>query len=92
MQRASDPEIFSRAAAEGRIIVSADTDFGTLLALRREREPSVILFRGAIPRRPELLATTLAASLGSIEGELSKGAVVVFDETRIRIRRLPILD
>jgi predicted nuclease of predicted toxin-antitoxin system len=34
LARADDPDIFDRAAAEGRIVVSADTDFGTLLAQR----------------------------------------------------------
>ncbi|MCP4353870.1 MAG: hypothetical protein GY795_51135 [Desulfobacterales bacterium] len=34
---ASDPVIFDRASEENRIIVSADTDFGTLLAHRRQR-------------------------------------------------------
>ena len=32
------------------MIVSADTDLGTILAMRNTARPSVILFRGATPR------------------------------------------
>jgi predicted nuclease of predicted toxin-antitoxin system len=41
LQHADDEVIFERAAAEHRIVVSADADFGTLLAVRSSREPSI---------------------------------------------------
>jgi predicted nuclease of predicted toxin-antitoxin system len=52
MQTCSDEEIFDFAQKEERIIVSADTDFGTIIALRNERFPSVIIFRRTRNRKP----------------------------------------
>ena len=90
LQSASDIEIFFRAAQEHRVIVSADTDFGSLLALRDAAEPSVILFRGTSTRHPDKQLTQLLANLDAIEDAIEEGAIVVFEETRIRVRSLPI--
>ncbi|GJQ58133.1 MAG: hypothetical protein D8M57_07475 [Candidatus Scalindua sp. AMX11] len=90
MQAADDISIFMFATQEQRVIVSADTDFGTLLALREETKPSVILFRGMIHRRTEKQVAIMLANLPSLVDDLLHGSIVVFEETRIRIRRLPI--
>jgi len=91
LQESEDEVIFDRAAREERIIVSADTDFGTLLALHRGKTPSVILLRRMVPRRPESQVSFLLSNLNEIAESLERGAVVVIEETRLRVRPLPIV-
>jgi predicted nuclease of predicted toxin-antitoxin system len=90
MQAATDDAILERAKGEHRILVSADTDFAALLALRADSQPSLILFRQMGNRRPERQAELLLANLPGIEEPLRAGCVAVIEEARIRIRRQPV--
>ena len=86
-----DVVIFERAAEEDRVLISADTDFGTILALRKTPKPSVILFRLSI-HHPDYQTRLLLANLSDFSADLERGCIAVFEDTRIRLRLLPITD
>lgn len=79
LQAAEDERIFARAQEEERVLVSADSDFGTLLATRQGQSPSVVLFRHGTERRPDRQVTMLLSNLATIEEDLAKRGVVVIE-------------
>jgi predicted nuclease of predicted toxin-antitoxin system len=87
--QAAEDEILQRSGDEGRVLVSADTDFGTILALRQQSHPSVVLFRRSSQRRPQEQSALLLQNLPQLLEALEQGSIVVLDEQRIRIRLLP---
>lgn len=90
MHAASDREIVQVAVDADRVIVSADTDFGDLLASSNAPKPSILLLRRQDRRRAVELAALLLANLDDVSGDLDIGAIVVLGQQRIRVRRLPI--
>lgn len=90
MAGSTDEEVIARAATLGRVLISADSDFGALLARTHATEPSFILIRRASNRRASEQSRLLTENLQAVSGDLEGGAVVVLGEDVIRIRRLPI--
>ena len=86
---AADNEVLQRARDEQRILISADTDFGTLLARTGDTQPSIVLLRRADGRRSAQIAGLLIANLPQVEEDLVAGAVVVIRDDNVRVRRLP---
>jgi predicted nuclease of predicted toxin-antitoxin system len=90
LKSAPDVEILAAASAQGRVLITQDTDFGSLIALTAATLPSVVLFRGHVTRRPEGQASLLLANLEQLLEDLEAGAIVVIGDDRLRVRRLPI--
>lgn len=86
---ARDETVLAAARRDGRALASADTDFGTLLALSGASQPSVILLRRA-DRRAERRAAAIHSAIEAVGEDLTRGALVVVEPDRLRLRRLPI--
>ena len=81
--------IFKKAIQENRIILTFDLDFGEIVALTDKAQTSIILFRLRNTRTPFVINRTEVV-LQDIGEELEEGMVVIVEDGRYRIRRLPI--
>ena len=88
--RASDAEIMEWAAAHDYIVFTHDLDFSAMLALSQATGPSVLQVRAA-DVLPDSLGEAILAALEQHGDDLVSGALVVVDESRSRVRLLPIV-
>ncbi|NOZ40091.1 MAG: hypothetical protein GXP24_07685 [Planctomycetes bacterium] len=87
--KAADREIMSWARSNGYVVFTHDLDFGTMLALTHAAGPSVLQVRGQNVLPDHLLPVVLTA-IKQYESDLASGALVVVNESRLRVRILPI--
>ncbi|HZV47304.1 MAG TPA: DUF5615 family PIN-like protein [Thermodesulfovibrionales bacterium] len=80
--------IFEKARAENRTLLTFDLDFGEIVALSGGEKVPVILFRLHNTRTPHVIER-LEKVLRDSSQTLEEGAIIVVEETRHRIRRLP---
>lgn len=89
LHRLPDSEILELARREDRIILTFDLDFSDLLATGLHALPSVIVFR-LRDQTPASVNPRLLLLISERERELAEGAIVMVEERRYRLRRLPI--
>lgn len=91
LHRLPNGEIFSKAISENRILLTFDLDFGEIVALSEGQRISVILFRLHNTRTAHVIDRLNIVLKDSAEA-LEKGAIIVLEEGRHRVRYLPIGD
>lgn len=88
-KKTKDIEILTYAQDHNKVVITQDTDFSTLLALRGFRKPSVINLRlGNV--RPDFVMNRIIEIVNEMEKELEEGIVISVDEISARYRNLPI--
>jgi predicted nuclease of predicted toxin-antitoxin system len=70
MAAADDSSVLTMALDARRVLVSADTDFGVLLAQTHATSPSFVLVRRIVGRRVPELAAVIADNLSAVEADL----------------------
>jgi predicted nuclease of predicted toxin-antitoxin system len=88
LHRLPNGRIFAKAAAENRIVVTFDLDFGEIISLSGRRNVSAIVFRLRNTRAQHVL-DRLSIVLPKIIGFLASGAIVIIEDGRFRVRHLP---
>ena len=88
LQRLPNGEIFEKATAESRIVVTFDLDFGEIVALSKGRKTGVVLFR-LRNTRTSFVIQRLSDVISECANALTRGAIVIVEESRHRIRQFP---
>jgi predicted nuclease of predicted toxin-antitoxin system len=86
---APDSELMRWAVERGHLVLTADLDFGAILAATQSARPSVVQVRGDI-LTPLATGGAVVAAIRQTRQELLDGALVSVDAARARLRILPL--
>jgi predicted nuclease of predicted toxin-antitoxin system len=87
---ADDPSLMQWARENEHIVFTHDLDFGTLLALTQAESPSVIQVR-THDVTPYHLEAMVIDAFNKYESLLESGALIILDESKSRVRILPLV-
>jgi len=88
LHRLPNGQIFAKAAAENRSVLTFDLDFGEIVALSGNHRTGVIVFR-LRDTRTDFVIRRLGVVLATSGDALGDGAIVVVEDARHRVRRFP---
>jgi len=89
LERAADVVLVERARADGSVLITFDLDFGDILALGVFDKPSAIILRLA-DERADSVNQRLTVVLEERVADLQLGALILVEDSRYRVRKLPI--
>jgi predicted nuclease of predicted toxin-antitoxin system len=89
LQRLPDASIMLKALQEQRVVLTFDLDFTDLLAASGDALPSVVIFR-LKNTSPAFVSIRLMTVLSECGDSLRTGAIAIVEDSRIRLRRLPL--
>jgi len=85
---AADSMIAEWASAQGRVVFTADLDFGSYLAASGASGPSVVQLRSP-DLRASVIGDSVARAVAAAASDLQAGAFMTFDGRHTRLRTLP---
>ena len=90
MAASTDADIINKALDDGRIVVTLDSDFHTILATNKNIEPSVIRIRIEGLKSKDF-SKIIQNVLLSAREEINNGAAISVNDNGIRIHKLPLV-
>ena len=86
---ATDRTLMQWAATRDYVVITCDLDFSAILAATGGGKPSVVQIRSG-QLSPKTIGDAVVHAITAMHHELDKGALILFEPDRIRVRILPL--